>query len=48
MEEEEKVSDSLRMAILHAQLGQSPLARHPRQHSWGDGMRCECRLRDEQ
>ena len=30
MEEEEKVSNSLRMTILRAQLGHSPLARYPR------------------
>ena len=42
MEEEEKVSNSLRITILCAQLGQSPVARSLRKLSWRDEGRCEC------
>ena len=48
MEEEEKVSSGLRMTILYAQLGQSPLARYLRKQSWRDETRSECHLEDEQ
>lgn len=42
MEEEEKVSNSLRLTILRAQLGQSPVARNLRGQSWRGDVRCEC------
>ena len=48
MEEEEKVSNSLRITILCARLGQSPVARYLRKQPWRDEVRCECRLEGQQ